>query len=123
MSGGSGSGSGFDDWRSSSDGSKGGGSGGSGGGADKCAIFERAVLASPVPAVVGTLNPGDPLTVELETTPRNRVVVKTAAGAVVGAITSVRLVDMIECISEGYSYAAEVVSISGGRVEVDIRPA
>lgn len=123
MSGGSGSGSGFDDWRPSSDGGKAGGGGGSGGGVDKCAIYERAVLASPVASVIATLNAGDPLTVELETAPRNRIVVKTAAGLVAGAITSVRLVDMIECMSEGYAYAAEVVSISGGRVEVDINPA
>ena len=125
MSGGSSSSSGFDNWRPSGGGSKqsGAGGGGSGGGTDKCAIYETTILASPVPAVVATLNVGDTLTVGLETSPRNRVVVRTIAGAVAGAITSVQLVDMIECIQGGYAYEAEVKSISGGRVEVEISPA
>ena len=132
MSGGSSSGSGFDGWRTSEGatkptrpggGSGGGSGGGGGGGSDQCAIYETTVLASPVPDVIATLSPGDTLSVGLETAPRNRVVVRTIAGEVAGAITSVHLVDMIECMSGGYAYEAEVVSITGGRVEVEIRPA
>lgn len=126
MSGGSSSGSGFDSWRTSGGATKpGGGSGGGGGadgGADKCAIYETAVLASPVPVVVATISVGDILAVELETSPRDRVVVRTNDGQVAGAITSIRLVDMIECIGDGYVYQAEVKSINGGKVEVEIRP-
>jgi hypothetical protein len=125
MSGGSSSGSGFDDWRSPNGGGKAGGSGGgrTGGGSDKCAIYETAILASPVATVVATLNVDDKLTVGLETSPRNRVVVRTKDGKVAGAITSVQLVNMIECMQSGYAYEAKVKSINGGRVEVEISPA
>jgi hypothetical protein len=125
MSGGSSSGSGFDSWRTSGGATKpaGDGGGGAGSGPDKCAIYETAVLASPVPTVIATLNVGDILTVDLETSPRERVVVRASGGQVAGAITSIRLVDIIECIGEGFSYQAEVKSISGGKVEVEIRPA
>lgn len=126
MSGISSSGSGFDNWRSSDGGTKpssSGGGGGSGGDSDKCAIYESTVLASPVASVITTLSGGDILILELETAPRNRVVAKNDTGLVAGAITSIRLVDMIECIQAGFSYQAQVMSISGGRVEVEIRPA
>jgi hypothetical protein len=124
MSGGSSSGSGFDSWRTSGGATKpSGGGGGAGGGTDKCAIYETAVLASPVPAVIATLSVGDILAVDLETSPRDRVVVRTNGGQVAGAITSIRLVDIIECIGEGFSYQAEVKSINGGKIEVEIRPA
>jgi hypothetical protein len=118
-------GSGFDDWRPSNTpkGGGGGNAGDSGGGTDKCAIYEKAVLASPVADVVAKLQVGEQLSVGLETAPRNRVVVRTASGEVVGAITSMRLVDMIECMNDGFSYEAGVLSVSGGRVEVEIRPA
>lgn len=125
MSGGSSSGSGFDNWRTSGGATKPGGSGGGGpiGGTDKCAIYENTVLASPVADVVATLAVGNILSVGLETAPRNRVVVRAADGRVAGAITSVQLIDMIECMTEGFVYAAEILSINGGRVEVEIRPA
>jgi hypothetical protein len=124
VSGGSSSSSGFDNWRPTSGSARPSGprGDGSGGAADGCAIVEQTVLASPVANVVATLAIGDTLTVGLETTPRNRVVVRTIAGQVVGAITSVQLVDMIECMQGGYQYEAEVLSVSGGRVEVQIRP-
>lgn len=125
MSGSSSSGSGFDNWRSTDGGTKPGGSGGGDGGGDhdKCAIFETTILASPVASVIATLHAGDILLLELETTPRSRVVAKTATGAIAGAITSIRLVDMIECMQAGFMYQAEVRAISGGKVTVEIRPA
>ena len=92
MSGSSSSNSGFDDWRPGGGRQNGGDSGGgSGGGTDRCAIYETTVLASPVSNVIASLNVGDILFVGLETTPRNRVVVRTAAGAVAGAVTSVQI--------------------------------
>lgn len=90
-------------------------------GDDKCAITEQTILNSPVPAVVAGLSVGDILLVDLETQPRNRVVAKSAAGAVAGAITSVSLVDIIECIQNGSVYEAEVLSINSGKVEIEIR--
>ena len=104
-----------DSWRTA-------GSDGSGvSGADKCAITERTVLASPVPAVIANLKVGDILTVDLETTPRTRVVVKQL-GQTAGALTSARLVDIIECLRNSFSYEAEVLSINGGKIEIEIRP-
>ena len=113
MSGGDSGGSSSDEWRSV------GGRGG--GGTDKCAITERTILNSPVPTVVATLQVGDILLVELETHPRKRVVAKTNANLVAGAITSVNLVDIIECIQSGSVYEAEVLSITGGRIDIEIR--
>lgn len=122
MSGGGGGGSSFDEWRSPAGGGSGGGGAGGGGGVDKCAIVERTILNSPVQSVVGALTVGTNLLVELETNPRKRVVVKTMQGAIAGAITSARLVDIIECLQGGYSYGAVVLSINGGRIEVEIMP-
>ena len=116
MSGGSGGGSGFDNWR------KPDAVGGDTNGGDKCAIYETIVLASPVPNVVASLVVGEILAVVLETNPRNRVVVQNGNQLVAGAITSVRLVDLIECIQAGSEYVGQVISIAGGRVEVEIRP-
>ncbi|MDD9909866.1 MAG: hypothetical protein OXR62_09255 [Ahrensia sp.] len=112
MSGGGGGGG--DDWRVLS---------GGGGGEEKCAIVERTVLNSPVASIVAGLEVGTILQVELETQPRNRLVTATAAGEIAGAFTSPKLVEFIECIQDGFSYEAEVKSISGGRVEIEIRPA
>lgn len=115
MSGGGGGGDSNDEWRSKL--------GGGVGGKDKCALVELTVLNSPVAAVVSGLSVGDILNVELETSPRNRIVVRDVkTGGVAGAITSPRLVDFIECIQGGYAYEAEVKSITGGRVEIEIRP-
>lgn len=113
MSGGGGGGSSGEDWRGSG--------GGASAGDDKCAITERTVLNSPVPDVVAGLSKGDILSVELETQPRNRLVAKTMVGAVAGAITSTRIVDIIECIQAGSAYEAEVLSVNAGKVEVEIR--
>lgn len=92
-------------------------------GSDKCAIIEQTVLNSPVAQVVAQLNGDELLNVELEEQPRRRLVAKTANGEVAGAITSARLVDLIECIQEGHSYVAQVLAKTGGRVDIEIRPA
>ena len=114
MSGGGGGGSSTDDWRPPS---------GAGGDGDNCAIVERTVLNSPVAAVIQTLSVGDILLIELEQTPRLRVVAHAVNGQIAGAITSPRLVDFIECLQNNYGYEAVVRSVQGGRVEIEIRPA
>ena len=111
MSGGGGGGSWDQDWRPPTSGSAN----------DKCNIVERTVLNSPVATVVSELKVGDILFVELETTPRNRVVAKSSAGTVAGAITSTKLVDLIECLQDGHTYEGEVISVHGGRIEIEIR--
>lgn len=91
-------------------------------GGKKCAIVEKTILNSPVHAVVSTLVANIELDVALEQTPRKRLVALNAGGAVAGSITSSRLVDLIECIEAGHEYIARVISVSSGRVEIEIRP-
>ena len=78
--------------------------GGAGGGVDRCAISERANLNSPVAAVISTLSVGDPLIVELIDGTTPRIVLKTVSNQI-------------------FAYSAEVLSISGGLVEIEISPA
>lgn len=94
-----------------------------GGGEDRCAIVERTILNSPVAAVIANLAAGDMLDISLDMGPPRRVIATNQQGAVAGAITSPRLVDIIECLQGGYVYLAEVLSVQGGRVEIEIRPA
>ena len=101
------------DWRQPSGGAA---------GSDKCAISEKTVLNSPDPAVISTLKAGATLEVRLETIPRKRLVAVAADNKIAGSITSARLVDFIECIESGSEYLADVLSIQGGRVEVEVRP-
>ena len=115
MSGGGGGGSSSDQWRvaGSSEGD----------GDDQCAITERTVLNSPVPDVVADLQVGNILSIELETQPRDRVVAKTSSGLVAGGITSTRIADIIECLRKSIQYKAQVLSVTGGRVEIEVRRA
>lgn len=106
-------GGGGDDWRPN-DGP------GQGEGVGICAVTERTVLNSPNAAVIATLGIGSMLDVRLETAP-TRLVAQAPSGAIAGAITTTRLVTFIRCIGEGNVYVAEVLSISGGRVDVEIR--
>ena len=69
----------------------GGGTGGGGGdGHDPCQINRDVTLASPNPAVIGTLTVGDILPVALNTSGTAPVVeVRSAAGAVAGTLAGV----------------------------------
>jgi hypothetical protein len=100
-----------------------GGGGAAGGPIDRCVFTEIATLSSPNPAVIATLNVRDELRVVLETVPSRRVVVMTAANAIAGSITSARVVEIMQCISDGFNYAATVTEIDGGRVTVEVHPA
>lgn len=116
MSGSGGGGGGDRDFRSVP-------KGGAGGGVDRCAITERANLNSPVAAVISTLSVGDPLIVELIDGTTPRIVLKTVTNQIAGSLTSRLLVTFIECLRDGFAYSAEVLSISGGLVEIEISPA
>jgi hypothetical protein len=105
-----------------------GGGGGVGGGGppstpkiDCSRLIFRTTLNSPKPAVVRNLKKDQVLEVEAKG-PRGPVVVKTRAGEEAGSITSDQLLSLLECIAEGFSYVAVVRSISGGQVDVEIRP-
>jgi hypothetical protein len=80
----------------------------------------RAVINSPQPAVVLTLTAGDVLDVKLQTTPTNAVITEFA-GKLVGALTGTQVNALINCLQNGFSYTATVVSVVGGVCTVDVR--
>lgn len=112
---------GADDWkfRATADGI--GGIGGSGGGeSSKCEFRHSTQLNSPVPAVLATLHAGDILEIILTT--NNIVLAKKTTGEIAGSITYKHLVTLIECIEEGWSYSALIISLEGGACEIQITP-
>ena len=103
------------------------GSGGGGGGGpaspsrpDCSTLVFRTPLASPKPKVIAKLNKGDQLDVVAQSA-AGPAVVQTRQGEEGGSITS-RLADLLRCLAEGYMYVATIISITGGNVEVEIRP-
>lgn len=108
--GGSGSGSGT-----------GAGGGGSGGGRLlKCPNIKfTAVLNSPQPNVLNTLKIGDILSVSIQSGSSISVVVTSNKG-IAGSITGQYLSDLISCMQNGYEYVAKVVSINGGKCDVEV---
>jgi hypothetical protein len=104
------------------------GSGGGGGGGgpvspsrpDCSTLVFRTPLASPKPKVIAKLKKGDQLELIAQTA-AGPAIVQTPQGEEAGSITS-RLADLLRCLDEGYKYVAIVMSITGGNVEVEIRP-
>jgi len=106
------------------------GSGGSGGGGgpatpdktvDCASLIFRTHLNSPDPAVIPKLKRRDVLQVSPKT-PRGPIEAITDAGEVAGSITAMHMMRLLQCIDNGFAYVAVVLSISGGSVEVEIRP-
>ena len=102
----------------------GGATGGGTGETDSCArLTFPAVVSSPEPEVVSTLVPTQLLNVV--PTERNGVPLvelQTTDGRLAGTLTS-SLPELLRCIDAGYSYVAEVLSIDGGAVQVQVRNA
>ena len=107
--------------------SGGGGGGGGGGGPSPpssidCALLVfRTTLNSPNNQVVSSLKKNNELTIEVQSE-RGPVVVKNDLGQIAGSITSQQMLDLIRCIAEGFEYVAIVRNVSGGQVDVEIRP-
>lgn len=99
-----------------------GGSGPATGG-DPCAIVQQAPLNSPRPAVVSTINVGDILDVVLNAGGPRPVLEVHRQGAVAGSLTHTGHVAIIDCIRQGHRYVADVVSRSGGALDLLVRPA
>lgn len=100
------------------------GGGGRGGTAPDCAIVEQTVVNSPNPDVVPTLTVGDRLAVERKKDQAHRplLVALNKGKEVVGSLTPRRLHEILACIDLGTVYVAVVMSRSGGKVGVEIRP-
>jgi hypothetical protein len=88
---------------------------------DNCqTISIQTSLASPVPAVIGTLSVGDILDIALLTATGPAQVI-TNAGAIAGALLPPELSRLIRCMNEGHQYTAKVTAIAGGNCEILIR--
>lgn len=103
----------------------GGGSGVGGGGdsyQDCPDIFEETVLNSPNHVILANINVGDILSVTIyQEAGHPTVVAVDSGGNVAGSITAGSLARLIECLEEGYDYAAVVTAIDGGRCYVQVR--
>lgn len=99
------------------------GGGGGGGIPDACNILETTTLNSPDRTVISGLRTGDVLDVVFEPGPPQRLVARTSAGAVAGAITSPSLPQFIQCITQSnVRYTAEVLSVRGAVCQVRVQP-
>ena len=104
----------------------GGGGGGGGGvppptGVDCLRLVIRTTLNSPNPKVVAKLKKNDQLAIEAQGE-RGPVVAKDSGGNIAGTVTGQELLDLLRCIADGFEYIAIVREISGGKVDVEIRP-
>jgi len=101
-----------------------GGTGGGGGApaGTPCHIVERTKVNSPDPTVRSTLRNGDILSLEYDPGPPKRLLVRTAAGAILGSITSPSMPQLIQCIGAGFQYDVVILSILGGLIDVQVQP-
>ena len=93
-------------------------------GACECLTF-RTVLNSPVPDVVSEIGKRAGvglvrLVVEIEVRGTLRIAIASFEGRRAGAITSDALLWLLECIAAGNEYVAEVKTVFGARVEVQV---
>jgi len=82
-------------------------------------LMVRTILASPVAAVLQSVNIGDQLLLRLEPG-RSVVIAVDPSGRAAGSIISPDLHNLIDCIRQGNSYTAKVLEIEGGRCVVQI---
>lgn len=125
MSGGGGGGGG--DWRPiptpiAPKKPSGGGDGGGGGGneSDPCDIVEITNLNSVDATVLATLALGAVLDVVYVAGPPARLLAQSS-GATLGSITSPHMPQLVQCITQGHAYEAEILLIRGGICQVEIR--
>lgn len=88
-----------------------------------CRSSRKAPLNSPQPGVAGNLKVNDRLFVYLDKSSGRAILqVRDASGAVAGSLTFLGHLALIDCIEQGYSYEALVLSISGGAIQLRIDP-
>jgi hypothetical protein len=100
----------------------GGGGGGNGNGLDCASLIFPTVLNSPDPAVLPTLTAGDVLNLRRPDPTKSRVEAVTSSGDVAGTITGGRFADLLVCLEREVGFVAQVVSVSNGRCQVEVRP-
>ena len=101
-----------------------GGSGGGGGGDElSCdSLTEETIIASPVAAAIPKLAEGELLSLVLSKNDKPPVRAEKADGTFIGTVMPTFLVKLVDCMQSGSSYHAEVLSIDGGAVSIEIRP-
>lgn len=77
-------------------------------------------MASPTPQIVSLLKEGDILQVALREEKNRTFVAVLYKGDIAGSIIE-RVGKLASCIREGYVFEAEVRSVRGGKVEINIR--
>ena len=104
----------------------GSGSGGGGRTTDKvdCStLVLKTHLNSPKAAVLKTLKKGSKLSIQLESHGGKTIVVaKASQGQAAGSITGAGLASLINCLQNGFSFHAVVISLAGGGCEVSVQP-
>lgn len=119
MSGGGGSDD-YYDRRSSSAASSGGGPGGSGSAVNCRQLAFTTTVASPVAAILATLAVGDVCDLVLLSDPTRIALLTRPGGAVLGAIAD-RWEELVNCLSAGVAFEAELLSASSP-VRAHVRP-
>lgn len=88
----------------------------------KCETLSmEATLLSPAPLILATLKPMEVLSMEY-TSPKGPVRVVTTGGDVAGTIAGKDMLELINCLEEGFTYRVIVKSIIGGNCTVIIKP-
>jgi len=90
--------------------------------ADPCDIVELTTLNSPNRTVLAGLRAGDELEVVFDVGPPQRLMARTNQGIIARSITSRLMLQIIQCIGQGYQYVADVLSINGAVCQVRIHP-
>ena len=104
----------------------GGGGGGVGGVYDDvpCGrVRFEAQITSPQAAVVAMISPGEVLDVVTASLHNVLVVLVIIIGQVAGGLAGPYSCRLRNCMEQGYSYRAAVVSVLGGQVRVRVEPA
>lgn len=108
---------GSDDWKFRGISPAAGGASGSVG-EEKCRFVHTTLLNSPNASVLQTLSIGDQLDI---TNNGISIVAITRTGQTAGSITYKHLVDLVECIGDGWKYVAIVLEINGGSCKIQIK--
>lgn len=78
-------------------------------------------LSSPIKEVIGKLKEGDILSIQIATD-QGPVQAFTEDPELAGNVLASRVLDLVNCIVQGNSYAAVVLSIDGAHCKIHIRP-
>lgn len=81
--------------------------------------FDTAIN-SPKPQIISRLKKGDILQVDLREDRAKTFIAVLHKDEIAGSITE-RIDRLASCIREGYTFVAEVLSIDGGKIKINIR--